>query len=163
MDYKLVRLDLAQSITTFESPKIERWRIFLFFANHKSPHKAKISAKVLVPLPTPIVIHMKGTSPSECRHPSCWHTKGHIWIEVCPGYPRWVAYDTFLFHPAGYFAILPMLSFIRDSLYRKLTHHSWVSFTASRESLYLRIHSHEGCSTTYPRMCILTFKNNNTR
>ena len=26
------------------------------------------------------VIHLNGTSMSECRHPSYWHTKGHLWI-----------------------------------------------------------------------------------
>ena len=30
-----------------------------------------------------IVINPNGTSPSECRHFICWHTKGHLWIEGC--------------------------------------------------------------------------------
>ena len=34
------------------------------------------------------VIHLNGTSPSEYRHPSCWHTKGHLWIEVCLNHYR---------------------------------------------------------------------------
>ena len=40
-----------------------------------------------------IFIHLNGTSPSECQHPSCWQTKGHLWIEVFPKHYR-LAYYT---------------------------------------------------------------------
>ena len=44
----------------------------------------------------PIVIHLNGTSPSECRHSLCWHIKGHLWIEVCLKHYRWAYYELHL-------------------------------------------------------------------
>ena len=53
------------------------------------------------------VIHLNGTSPSECWYPSCRHTKGHLWIEVCP-YSLYLGswWNTLPIHLADYFAIL---------------------------------------------------------
>ena len=48
------------------------------------------------PVPITIVIYLNGTSPSECRHFLCWHTKGHIWIEGCLKHYRWVCYELHL-------------------------------------------------------------------
>ena len=64
-----------------------------------------------------------------------------------------------------YFA---MLSCIRDSLHVQLAHHSWVSVAASREWIYSRValiatrESFAGCPSTYPWICLLTFKHKNT-
>ena len=44
----------------------------------------------------PIVIYLNGTSPSECRHSLCWHTKGHLWIEGCLKHYRWACYELHL-------------------------------------------------------------------
>ena len=51
-----------------------------------------------------------------------------------------------------------------DSSFIQITSHSQVLVDASRESMYSRValmisrKSFAGCSTTYPRMCLLTFK-----
>ena len=42
------------------------------------------------------IIHMNGTSPSECRNSLCWHTKGHLWIEGCLKHYRWAYYELHL-------------------------------------------------------------------
>ena len=42
------------------------------------------------------VIHLNGTSSSKCRHSSCWHTKGHLWIEGCLKNYRWAYYELHL-------------------------------------------------------------------
>ena len=39
------------------------------------------------------VIYPNGTSPSECRHSLCWHTKGHLWIEGFLKHYRWACYE----------------------------------------------------------------------
>ena len=39
------------------------------------------------------VINPNGTSPSECRHFLCWHTKEHLWIEGCLKHYRWACYE----------------------------------------------------------------------
>ena len=42
------------------------------------------------------VIHLNGTTPSECRHSLCWHTKGHLWIEGLLKHYRWAYYELHL-------------------------------------------------------------------
>ena len=42
------------------------------------------------------VIHLNGTSPSKCQHSSCWHTKGHLWIEGFLKHYRWAYYELHL-------------------------------------------------------------------
>ena len=91
------------------------------------------------------VIHLNGTSPSECRHPSCWHTKGHIWIEVFPIHYR-LAYYTI--HSSS--IKLVTLPFCYVKLY------SWLSTCTTRGSF-------AGCPSPYPWICPLTFKNKNMR
>ena len=57
-----------------------------------------------------------------------------------------------------------MLSCIRDSSFIQLASHSRVPIDVICESMYSRVslmisrESFAGCSTTYPRMCLLTFK-----
>ena len=69
------------------------------------------------------VIYLNGTSPSECQHPSCWHTKGHLWIEVFPKHYRLTYY---IIHSSSIQLIT--LPFYYVDLYSRL------SFYATRES-----------------------------
>ena len=66
--------------------------------------------------------------------------------------------------PRNLLCYFTMLGGIRDSSFIQLARHSWVLVDASCESMYSRVslmlsrESFAGSSTTYPRMCFLTFK-----
>ena len=77
----------------------------------------------VLPCGLELVIYLNGTSPSECRHPSCWHTKGHLWIEVFPKQYR-LAY--YMIHSSSIQLIT--FPFYYVDLYSRL------SFYATRES-----------------------------
>ena len=116
------------------------------------------------------VIHLNDTSPSECRHPSCWHTKWYLWIEVFLKNTIDRLMMKYIPHSSSWLLChFTMSSCIRDSPYVQLTDHSRVSVAASREWMYSWValiatrESFAGCPSTYPRICPWTFKHKNAR
>ena len=108
-----------------------------------------------------IVIHLNGTSPSECRHLLCWHTKGHLWIEGCPKHYRWAYYELhFSSTQLVIFYLLNMSSPVWDSYYMQLTCCMWVSVVACRVQMCTQVTlretrgSYASCQSWYPRTCL---------
>ena len=94
-----------------------------------------------------IVIHLNGTSPFECRDPSCWHTKGHLWIEVCP------KHYSLVYHEIHSLTIhLVTLSFNHVEMYSRLSYYTTRASFASLGCYKSRILVFAGCSYTKPRI-----------
>ena len=87
-----------------------------------------------------VVIYLNGTSTSECQHPSCWHTKGHLWIEGFPKHYRWDYYELhFSYTQLVIFYLLNMSSLVCDSSYMQLACCTRVSVIASRVHICTRV------------------------
>ena len=109
--------------------------------------KWKIVSNCTLATTSKCVIHLSGTSPSECRHPSCWHTKGHLWIEVFP------KHYSLVYHEIHSLTIhLVTLSFNHVEMYSRLsyytTHASFVSLGCYRSCILVFV----GCSYAKPRI-----------
>ena len=92
-------------------------------------------------LKLPGVMHLNGTSPSECRHSSCWHTKGHLWIELCPKHCRLVYY---IIHSSS--IQLVTLPFCYVKLYSRLSIYATRRSFVSVDCCKSRMDVFTGCS-----------------